>query len=382
MLIYLITYAISTCFVVLSENTKNKKRAYVYLALAVTSLTVLAMLRGTNVGADTAYFNEWFLDAQNYRGDFWGYYANFPSYHNATAQRPEILFELIYYEISILTNNIYIMRFIIYSIMYGLIMGGICANNYGVKRSVSWLAFCFLFHAMSLNIMRQMLAQAVLFWVFMRRERYTWWKGLLACVIAITIHSGSVIWLVYYLGYEVLAISKKRKWRTVLAGLFAGAPLMIYVGLSALAPLWSSQTSAILHKIGHYATFGDGGALTGNAIRAAAERFFVLLPFFWFVIRRWKKNEETTCGLFDHGVAWHSVLFMLNNSVSFARIVVFPALFSVNYIPAGIEQLEISQKNKRIVYVMLFILLGIFWYVKYILHTHSDIYPYSFYFAD
>ena len=195
---YLLAFLFSTVLIYLSSISRNK---YVQSALglgAVVVVAVLAALRSINVGTDISMYImrpfEW--AAANEGVGFFGFMRHY------------ILMEpffniLTYISVYIVHSPHFVMGALSF-ITSAFIYAGIC-NKYGHEsRWFAWLAYCLIFYNMTMNIMRQYAAVAILYYLFSDKKKLNWKRVILLTILAMSIHFVGAVILGFWVVYEIL----------------------------------------------------------------------------------------------------------------------------------------------------------------------------------
>lgn len=268
---YLAIFAVTTVLVYLAENARGR-HSLVWAAAAVLLLAVFAGLRSSSIGTDTGGYITYGYDlARQHLGDFAAYRHSMPS--------SEISFLLLEYVAASVGGTKHLVLFILALVTGGFFYAGIHRQK-NLLPSLQWLAwmvYCLFFFNLSLNLMRQSAAMAILFdavssapfrrlgdgrterlWVYATR-------GGLLVLFAMTWHRTAALGFVF-LVFRIIMTGGRRLWAmlfgvlvTVLPALIGPVAQLLYEG--GLLPARYSE-----YLSGSYASHPDVSQITLGAV--------------------------------------------------------------------------------------------------------------------
>lgn len=195
---YMLAFLLSTLLIYFSSVIRNKRAGFALGIGAVLVVTLLAAMRSTSVGIDISWYItrpfEW--AAENEGSGFFDFMRFYI--------RMEPLFNiLMYISVYILHSPHFAMGALTF-ITSAFISEGI-RNKYGCEsRWFAWLAYCLVFFNMTLNIMRQYVAVAILYYLFSDKEKLTWKRVIPLTILAMSIHYIGIAIIVFWIVYELL----------------------------------------------------------------------------------------------------------------------------------------------------------------------------------
>lgn len=160
--IYFLVFVISTVLVYFSSLQSNWKLEFLLAACAVLVLSVFAGSRNTAIGYDVSvYITAPFEWVENNGYSFLGFFKRYSFMEPA--------FNLVmYFSICILHSpNAAMLIFSLLTVSF--VFAGLRVNNGPDTRWFGWLLFCLLFFNTTLHIVRQYIAVAILFYLFLMR---------------------------------------------------------------------------------------------------------------------------------------------------------------------------------------------------------------------
>lgn len=359
MTVYFIGFMSSTLFMWLTKREKRHKTLYLFLAILI--LSVISGIRDLNVGTDIRYYvlpN--FIRAQQCLGKFWTFMLNNP-------EQMEILYLVIEYISAAWFDNIHFALFV-FSLITNT-FGALAINNLKDKLNpvLAWLAYCLLFYPISLNLMRQSMAIAIVFFIFSDENKLCWRRVIGFTILAASFHITGLIGIFLYIVYQLLESRITRK---------IGIKNFFFLILLFL-PFLSSYLLQIAISVGvlheKYQVFlnGDGNIALGNIVF----RSFGLISFALLLSKKieLRKNNWYSFLLY---VAFIDVLFLINNSLLASRIAKYFSVFEVAYFAVGMEVYKKKGGARLFVSIFILILMIVYWYYQFVVLNSGEIYPY------
>lgn len=333
------------------DIVKKLNIAYCCLAVDFFLLFLLAVFRDETVGTDYRTYISIFeafldIDYNHITDDYF-------------AEKGEISFVLLGYIVKqIFSDYIYIVcatYFIIIFSVYKFI------KKYSVDILVSgFLFFSFSFYNMSLNILREYIAAAIILKSidYLNKD----WKRFLLCVlIAMTFHKTAVIFAIIYPALRYIKDTRK----SCIALLF----------FCAIAAIFSNQ---LISFIGDVANYGSKYTTAGNEAEIDLKIFVNITLFFiyYFYYVQFKNKDENA----DKWLAMSAVTLGLNFSAFYFhyinRVFLYFMLPEIVSIPNFIN--SFASPRLRIGFKVLLILLFSVYYLILIYNTKCyDTVPYT-----
>ena len=188
---YLVVFLITTFIVYLSERKwkQNKiKKAYIWGLIAVLILSVFAGIRNYDVGTDNYFYVlPGYTQAKRYMNAF-----SFYMHHDIYQLEP--LYLILSYAAAKFFRSPHFIMFVLSLITNLFVYLGIVNLRKNLSISFAWLTYCFVFFNISLNLMRQSVAVAIVFFVFSYGEgKINWKKVTIFLLLASFIHISGLI---------------------------------------------------------------------------------------------------------------------------------------------------------------------------------------------
>lgn len=243
MLLYLCAFALTTAFIYQAQRASRQKASFWY-CLAVLALSTLAGMRSYSIGTDTSgYISYGYTLAVQNMGHFSSYVSSMPS--------TEISLLLLEYFSAWIGAERHLVLFIFSLVTCSFFCAGIIHQRriQPDLQWLDWLFFCLFYFNLSLNMMRQSAAIAILYDAFSYTPRSraadgtqeSLWKYALRSSIlilfAMTWHRTAALGFLFLL-FRLLIVQRHRSiWTTVFVFLNALAPVVIKPAVTLLYSL-------------------------------------------------------------------------------------------------------------------------------------------------
>jgi len=359
MAIYLAGFGFSTLFVWISEKNQKYK---VFWILAVAVLTYIAAMRGLDVGIDIKYYVlKTYKIAQTYRGNFFGYIAYNPD-------QVEPLYMLTEYIAANVIKNVHFALFVFSLLSNTFILLGVKNLRNRMSVTVGWIAYCLLFYSVTLNLMRQFIAIAIIFYLFSDSKKLNWKRAAFFSLLAMGFHISGLMGMFLYAVYIILGKKEVTTslFKMIVLGLFLSLPFLadILLGLFSNLGIVSGKFLLYLNN--------EGDVALGNIIfRSVGMVFYAFHIFRSKLVRKdhWIRFILYT-GIID-------ILFLLNNGLFSLRVGKMFSVFEIVYFTIGLNSFK-KGKSRIIASIALTIFLFAYWYYQFVVLNSGLIYPYEF----
>lgn len=358
-MIYLLIFFVTTLLFCLAYKNKDKKITFIILSIiTIMCPTILAALRSTSIGTDVeVYVVPLFKQAliSNSFSDF----SNMVSAHDI-----ELFFKLLIYFSTKFFSNINVTLFFIHLPICLLFYVAAMQNKDKAYPPLVYLLFLLTFYNMSLNIMRQFIAVAVIFYAFKNLEKEKYLNYILLVIIASFFHVTAIISIAFPLIY-IACKSKRRILYSIILITVLCVGLINYNNLLSLL----YNTGIIPYKYITRYSITDYN-ISVNFADELIRIFPLLLIFFQSKIMKNSKNNIyfTTIAIFDF------VLIQVSILVPFAqRICIYFTIFSFINIARIIKNSKINKVPLSFVSILLF---TIYFVYSYLYIGIAETYPY------
>ncbi len=355
-----------TCLLIASSEKsrkQNHKRAAFCLGLfAVVILSTMAGIRSYQVGTDIRfYILPGYYQAKSYLGNFFTYLKN-------DKYQLELMYLILEYISASIFQSPHFVMFILSLITNLFVYAGIVNMYQKISMPLAWAVFCFVYFNVSLNLMRQSVSVAIIFYLFSYGERLNLKKVITLVLLATIFHISGLIGFFLYVVYSLIGQRNRlsgTKW--VMFIICLSLPVVILYMIQILS-MFGFFSGKYLIYIGN-----QGEIALGNIIF----RFMGFLSFFIYYLscRKYKHNIDQLTFLMYVGII--NILLLYNNSLVFTRIGKFFEIFQVIYFPWGMSAYSKIKGLKTIFSILLILLILFYWYYQFIFLNIGATYPYK-----
>ncbi len=378
---YLLAFGLTTMLVylggVLERNGKNKKAALLPDIAAIVILTVLATVRHFEVGIDvnvyvTPVFNNIVKNGWNLR-----------EFYEQSSIVTEPTFMLASYIGAKLFHTPRFMMGLFSFLTTSFIYAGIRNQNDLRYRWFAWLAYCLVFYNSTLNVMRQFVGIAILFYLFSEREPVKPRKAIPLILLATAFHYSSIVGILLYIAHTVLTSNRMPQ-------------MMKYCvfGVAAMVPLLTPRVVGesvqfLLDReiIDRYDGFVYGGARNRGTYTNVPDVVLITVSVILlavFVYYEWRMTQKRSNRLCrdSFGISAVDLLYANNFNKLNYRFQFFISIFRLQYMTAFLRT-NVPKKWKRLGMAVMIVFMIIFWYQTYVLDfTAVETTPYLFWWQD
>lgn len=297
MIIYLCGFAISCIFIFFAEKTSKKTRFIFFSVIAISIPCLIAGLRADTIGTDVrVYVRPLFLLAQDAK-NFVNYLQSrwFGTWKYTYVYEIEIGFSILVYMTEKLTGSFVVLLILIQALIIVPVYKGLL---YFRDKQPVWLGmavFYLMFYNVSLNMMRQWIAMAILFYgiKYLIEKKFFLYFVLIgvSMLFHVTALFGVIIAWIYYYLYQNNGVNVKIRFgRIEVSG--RSIRVLVLTLMMAMALLGLELIQAILRNYGFskYVTYING------SIEVLPNQIILRLPFIILFAINWKKifckNEE------------------------------------------------------------------------------------------
>lgn len=382
MYIYLITFIFS-CLSLFVFEKFNGKVKYIFLFIGIFLPAFLAGCRADIIGTDVRNYVE---PIQIYASGM----SRFTEYINGNIvllsgdafSRIEKGYSTFVFLISRINKSLFLNLFITQFLIIGLTVIGLVKFKKYINISLSFSMFLYymLFFNISLNLVRQSIAMAIIFCAFPFLLENKWLQFLISIFIATLFHRTAIIGLIVFILYLVLIrdvqIRKIKfgektlciKWKQLISGFIVLLAAIILIG-----------SSSILNPILHLLNLSNFGLLYSKGFGSfSLSQTLIRLPFLFLLIFSWKKMENDNLKYFYFVLTVIDILFsqMSGGSSIILRISYYLSIFYIYAIP---NEIEVWSSRRRIMLQGIFIIGCLsYWYYMFVLNNYNETVPFIF----
>lgn len=382
MWIYLICFLVSCLLLAISSKIQNKKIKIVIVVISILIPCLLAGFRFEEIGTDVRVYVKPLYNCALKAKSFSDYlnFSWFSSWKYQNVSSYEIGFNFLVYTITKIFSSLQAVLFFIQLFTIVPVYLGICKfkelNN---KRWLAMAVYYLLLFNLSLNMMRQSIGMAILFYGIscLLNNKNGKFKFFLSIVFATLFHTSSLMGIIIYISYVLINKSQKIYliYNTDSKRIpFSNVILVILAIISAIAVFTPSILIGILKLIGlgRY-----GGYISGN-VNFSLNKLIRILPILIIFIVIYKSYMK------EFKNAYFYVLMFIFDFITaqFASAsdygVRISFIFQI-YAIIGYPMLCIVSKKKSLNKILSFLLilyLLFYWYFYYVFGGANQTVPY------
>lgn len=359
MTVYIIGFVLSSLFIWISEI---KKSIRIFSVFAIGVLTYIATIRSLDIGLDIKFYVlKTFQIAQSYKGDLAGYMAYNPD-------QVEPLYLLIEFLAANVFNNVHFALFAFSIITNIFVYLGIRNLRGKIDVTLGWIAYCFIFYMVTLNLMRQFMAIGIIFYLFSNERKLNWRRVIFFSLLAMGFHISGFMGMFLYGVYRFLEAKtvKRLGLRTIGVGAFMLLPFVADIAINVLGSmgLISGKFSVYLGN--------EGEVAFGNVIFRSIG--LCMLLFYMYKNKSARKDYWIKFILY---IALIDILFLFNNGLFSVRIGKIFSIFETVYFTIGLNVFEKKEGSRIFVSIAMVCLLCAYWYYQFIVLNSGLVYPYE-----
>lgn len=366
-MIYFIVFFLSCLCTYLAQKAfekKKKRKGIVFSIIAILMPCALAGYRSLDIGTDLkVYVNPFFKGAV--------YSSGFMQYKKSVDT--ELLYCVLNYIVSLFTDDVNILLFIIQLIMTTLIY----IYVYDQREEVPmWLAmatyYAFIFPRF-LNLIRQGIAVSVVLYSIKYLKRGQKIKYFITMGIALLCHSTAFCALPIYGIYIIYSNSNKIKKKKNIMYIIYLIMIVLLFGYDKILSLFISM-GIVPEKFESYLTT----FFKSNQKFDWSSTFYKLIWLIVLILPYKNKNEIKDYNFYYSLLIMDLILWNFNYKIVNAERIsyYYYTIASITLIPQTSKLYKKDKFNQLIIYVGTIFLFIAYWYLKFIYLNAGKIYPY------
>lgn len=376
MIIYPIIFLISTILLHYGYKFEMKEKIYQGAVLYVLALALpafLAGLRSLEIGTDIKTYVEPLYKIAEHNNIFRYYCNSFVSnFYRTNVANVEPGYSLLIFVCAKIFPTINGALFISHSFILFFVFMGIKKIDFGYDYAFPMLVFYLLFYNETLNMVRQSMALALIFYGFNYIIKGNYKKYIFICVFAILFHVSAVIG-VFILLFYIFYYWQGKRWKSVLIITILLLCLSFWEDLVQFLISFGLIPSRYIHYV-----FGDVDMWKLRNTTIIKIPILLIGLVYYKTLKR--KNSEYT---FLTLLAVFDILFaqLKNIQVYAYRIGLYFTYIKIHYytlILCGSS----FRWNRSITKIGVFLGLIIYWYYNYVFLGYNETVPYKFYFEN
>lgn len=372
-MVYLVSFIISTIFIFAASLTDNRRISNLAGIMAIAIMVFIAAVRGDEVGYDLRFYviplKEYILD--NNAG-FIEFYKHYP--------QVEPLYLLMEYICVKIFRSHNVVMGVIALLTNSFFLAGI-RNRFSRDRWwFAWIAYCFLIHNLTFNIMRQFISVAVLYYLFSDEERLNWKRVILFSLLAASFHFAGFIGIIFYMMH--LFVKNQRIHKAVKAAIV----ILILIIPIATPSIVSSVLEALSSRglmPAKYNVFIAGNRDNHSQFTNRTQLLMVALVLCIIILRILFRLREEKNSIKQMEMALQAGIDLMFSVYSNALNIRFQYFFCPNRINAlsdARDDFPLNDRKRTFVDLLLLIVMFVYWYRYYVFDGLGGVCPYKFFF--
>ena len=261
------------------------------------------------------------------------------------------------------------------------VYGGIRRSHSWRDRWFAWLVYCLVFFNSTLNVMRQFVGIAIIFYLFSDRKALSWKRVVAFTLLATAFHYPSIIGIGMYGMYLLMTTERiPHKGKYVLYTLMLLIPVLMPRAVGGFVQFMIDHSSLM----SRYDAFVYGGPrnrgvyLNRPDFMLITGALFLLLVF--VIQERRLKGKEGLSQKEAFGIGFLDMLYAMNHNKLNYRFQFFFSIFRIHYLTAFLHT-EVPLRWKKTGMLVMIILMVVFWYWTYVFDfTAVETVPYLFWY--
>ena len=386
---YLVAFLVSILFIAAGSKFSTRAIKNLFYALGILTLVLLAGFRSYAVGYDISIY---VIPVQNTILNK-GVPLSELLVNRLSIEEP--LFLLLHYVTVIIFHNSHVFLGIVSFLICGFVFLGIRNLFREENYWLPWLAFCLLFYNASLDLLRQMIAVAMVFYLFSDFRKLNIKRLVPIALVATGFHYSALIVVPAYVISKVMQSEKVNKYvKYILAVLVLLVPVILPLITSPLISflvghdLLDKKYNVFIFNFREDSLFSfDPENLFITCFCVFICALYVLLERFYskrFRRRRKTDAENKSTGLilqrsnvFNIFIALLDLIYASTGSLFNIRFQYYVSIFKVRYLSAYSES-RLSKPVKIALSVLVIAGLLFYWYYANIIKKAHSTVPFEF----
>lgn len=359
MLIYIITFAISSLFAYFAQKTKKSKILIILFSIMSVAIpSLIAGMRDLTIGTDLQVYGENYFNRAVESSSFSEY---------SKICNTDLGYRIINYTVSLFSNDIHVFLFVLEFITIGIVYIALYQRKNQIPLWLGMLCYLFLFFNRNLNILRQGVAISIVIYSFKYIERRQLKQFIISTIIASFCHVTAIFAIPIYI--IRIAIEGRKRMITI--------PLIIIATLVVI--LTFGKILTFLNNMGILAERYERYIPEGGFNIYILETFmYMLYPICGMIFYKGMKKV-------DKNYLFYIIIAILVPIFTQARgFTDYADRIAFYYMPAFIIMLpkipQIVGKrkvDKMFMTEVIILIFFVFWYYKYIITGSCETYPYT-----
>lgn len=387
MAVYIVSFVLSCFLLKISESYKKSKgisAIFVFFAIMVPCL--VAGLRLYSIGTDTnGYVKPMFrlaINADNYMRYLklsWTNAVNRIRY----IKDFEMGFSLLVYIIAKCTKNFQILLFVVHILIVVPIYRGL--KKFKTLENSYWLSmliFYLMFFNTSLNLIRQYIGIAIVFWgtSCLLNEENGKLKFFISIVIASLFHMASILGIIFFVMYLMLGYNQKEK-KILKTTQYIFSLNTVILVLLVIFSIVIINNSSLIAKILSILNLEYYGHYINGKIKFVFSAIIEMVPILFLIMivgKKFFKKYKNSYFLAINYIINYFIAQLSSINIYAPRIGHIFSIFNIVFFPELIRCFD-EKVYRTIITMLLIIYMFIFWYYNFVFLGRNGTIPYVFY---
>lgn len=381
MVIYLLTFAISTILIAIAEKRKTK---YFVLLSAVALLIpcLLAAFRAVNVGSDTSLYLKPMTQAAMQAENIGEYYRThwYHSYKNLYIKDYDIAFSLLVYFVTKLTSSMAAVQFAVSALTLVPTYAALAKSRKSAPVWLGMLIFYLYFYNGTYNFMRQMIAMAFLLLAFQYLVEKKWGWVAVYSALSLLFHSSAVIGIALFFVYGCVQYADR--WQFAHNRFRMSGKMILVCLVTAASFVAILNLDLVIKLMGLLGVSKFSNYLEGDEMHLLVTQIVLRLPVIFLFLINWKDlRKATPRAAFYLGMMLMDMVLsqLISVDVYSFRIGYYCSIYLLLAVPELYGAIP-CRFRRTVTTVAMIAYYLFFWYYTYVMQLRHATYPYSFMF--
>lgn len=371
-MIYILIFLASSFLLYLAEKKCNRHLSKILVIFGVLLPAVLAGLRDSGIGTDVEVYGVYAYNQAFNSTSFWGYFSN--------ASTSEIGYYFLTYMVSRFFKD-YHWGLFAYSLFTQLFVYSGFSRYKKQMNTQVWfgmLLYYFTLYNYSLNLMRQSIAFAIVFYAssFLMEKKYK--SFVLLIVLSMLFHTSALVGFVLLPMYLILQQGRNINEKKQIVQGIVFIVVLVFVLISMNQIIQKLVNLGLVRET--YLLYLSGGKYSVSSGSVSIFLIFPDLVFIVLTILNYKRLEKRNCNALLFLMI--SLIVIISDFIPlYARYMERIGFYFIPLQLVNVDNMSfcVAKKSRKIWYVLILIMLGVVWYREFIVLGYAETYPYKFF---
>lgn len=368
---FLLCFILTPLFTYLAQmqfkngDKKAKGLGIIFSIFAILIPSIIAGVRNLDVGRDIGIYVTPVLESA-LENNFFDYMANIEN---------EIGYSFFIYMISLFTDNIHVVLFLIQLFTITFIYLFAYQKREQLSMWLVILIYLLSWYCISYTMMRQSMAVAILIFstVFFENKKYL--KTILLFLLAISFHVTAVLGLIVYLVMYIFSERHSKKMKRIMFFIFLFFIVLITIFYKEFLYFLTNVIRILPEKYYTYVELYTNGKEYTNYSEMLYKLFWIVSAIIYKF--KMRKVESKSDVILIFLLIDFATFIMSFDIVNVGRAGYYFFYLAIFYLTTGLIKLFRKDRiNQLIIHTTIITVLFVFWYWKFPVTSYCDTYPY------